>query len=97
MLFDIERKMRKANSRNEHSLMNSKIIVQIIWNYCSVLRDDGMPYGKIEGGRPIRRFGFTRGTIRAGFKRAGAQEPELGIKSPKEMDDAETRALECRR
>jgi type I restriction enzyme M protein len=25
--------------------MNSAIIVQKVWNYCKVLRDDGMSYG----------------------------------------------------
>ena len=36
-----------TNSRApcENTGMNSAIIVQKVWNYCKVLRDDGMSYG----------------------------------------------------
>lgn len=34
--------------------MNSATIVQKLWNYCYVLRDDGMSYGRYAGsGREI--------------------------------------------
>jgi len=36
--------MRRNQQKNE-SLMNSATIVQKLWNYCNVLRDDGMSYG----------------------------------------------------
>jgi type I restriction enzyme M protein len=36
--------MRRNQQENE-SLMNSATIVQKLWNYCNVLRDDGMSYG----------------------------------------------------
>ena len=36
----------KANEvATEESTMNSATIVQKLWNYCNVLRDDGMSYG----------------------------------------------------
>ena len=28
--------------------MNTSAIVQKLWNYCNVLRDDGMSYGDLE-------------------------------------------------
>ncbi|MEK7759845.1 MAG: hypothetical protein AAB304_09600, partial [Pseudomonadota bacterium] len=33
---------REGNNRNR---MNTSSIVQKLWNYCNVLRDDGMSYG----------------------------------------------------
>jgi hypothetical protein len=33
------------NVRFERDPMNSATIVQKLWNYCNVLRDDGMSYG----------------------------------------------------
>ena len=35
---------RFAQHKDTHT-MNSATIVQKLWNYCNVLRDDGMSYG----------------------------------------------------
>ena len=32
--------------------MNTSTIVQKLWNYCNVLRDDGMSYGDYPGSSP---------------------------------------------
>ena len=34
--------------------MNTSNIVQKLWNYCNVLRDDGMSYGDYAGHRSAR-------------------------------------------
>ena len=35
--------------------MNTNTIVQKLWNYCNVLRDDGMSYGDILRATSIHR------------------------------------------
>ena len=34
--------------------MNTSSIVQKLWNYCNVLRDDGMGYGDYVEAAPVR-------------------------------------------
>jgi hypothetical protein len=51
MADERSRPIKRSISR----LMNSSTLVQKLWNYCNVLRDDGMSYGDYveQGGRAL--------------------------------------------
>ncbi len=39
---------------------NTQYIVQKLWNYCNILRDDGMSYSEMQMNRASRHQAFLR-------------------------------------
>jgi hypothetical protein len=71
--------MEEAEDKKWTVIMSTSLIVQNLWNYCNVLRDDGMSYGdwpvllmnaSAASADPLLRHAFVRRACRSAIRRS---------------------------